>query len=79
MSERFRFDPRVDVPCAPEGKEIVKCFGLPLVVNAPLPNEPVLGSGMTESQAREVAQVIRSVGVGVLADQKRRVAQGKLR
>lgn len=78
MSERFRFDQRVCVPQAPEGKVVIKCFGLPLVVCAALPGEPVLGSGLTESQAREAAEVIRSVGVGPLAEQKSRVSQGRV-
>jgi hypothetical protein len=79
MSERFRFDPRVDIPPVPAGKEVVKCFGLPLVVSAPLPGESVFGSGLTESQAREVAQFIRTQGVGRLSEQKRLVAEGRLR
>lgn len=78
MSERFRFDQRVVVPEVPEGLEVVKCFGLPMVVCAPQDGESRFPSGLTESQIREVAQVIVERGVNALAEQKRKVAQGRL-
>lgn len=80
MSERFRFDQRVlPVPKPPLGKEVVKCFGMPVVVCAAKPGERVLGSGLTESQAREVGQLVLDQGVDRLALQKQMVAQGQLK
>ncbi len=79
MDRKFRFDQRVDIPNAPADQEVVKCFGLPLMVSAAKPDEVRLQSGLTRTQQMEVAQFIKNVGIGSLAEQKQRVANGRLR
>jgi len=74
----FRFDQRVQMPAVPDGMAVVKCYGMPLVVSAPAPGEPVLSSGMTEAQLREVAQYVATADKGgALTQQKRMVARGQ--
>lgn len=78
MKERFRFDRRVKVPEATDGKVVVKCYGLPMLVSVAKPDEIMLGGCLSENQLREVAQAISQKGVDALAEQKRNVAQGRL-
>ena len=78
MGERFRFDQRVAVPEVPSGKTVVKFFGLPQVVSAPLPGEKEVGnSGLFPSQVVELASKMLEVGISPLREQKRMVARGQ--
>ncbi|HSX18731.1 MAG TPA: hypothetical protein VLE91_01195 [Candidatus Saccharimonadales bacterium] len=75
----FRFDQRVQMPEIPEGKAVIKCYGMPLVVSAAAPGERVLPCGMTETQLREKAQYIATIDKGgALTRQKMMVARGQV-
>ena len=80
MSERnFNFDPRVSVPEAPEGKVVVKFYGMPAVVSAPLVGEMPLANGLYPSQLPELASLVQQRGVGELVQQKRLSGMGALK
>lgn len=77
MSERFRFDQRVQVPKAIEGKAVVKFFGLPVLVSAPCAGDISIGSsGLTEKQLGELSEIVAEKGIDSLINQKQQVAKG---
>lgn len=79
MKERngFKFDKRIEVPDPPQGQVVVKFFGEPVFVSAPCENDTFIGnSGITESQLKELNNVVAERGIASLVNQKLQVAKG---
>lgn len=76
--QHFKFDPRLEIPQAPEGQVVVKFFGQPVFVSEPHPGEQPIAGGLFPSQLSELIAMQQETGIGACKAKKVASGQGKL-